>query len=191
MATAATHLMTAEEFFDFVNRPENRDRVFELEAGEIVEMSRPGERHGVICGNIAGLFFIYFRQIKSGRVVANDAGLLLERDPDTVRGPDLSIYTDIKKYADLSTKYPDALPTAVVEVLSPNDSTSRMTDRLNRFLDKGVSLVWLVGPESRSVTVWWDGGEPLLFNDGEEIANLPGLPGFRCKTSEIFDAPGT
>lgn len=51
MATVATKLLTAEEFFDWANLPENRDRRFELEKGEIVEGSLPGERHCAVCGN--------------------------------------------------------------------------------------------------------------------------------------------
>ncbi|MBY0523959.1 MAG: Uma2 family endonuclease [Gemmataceae bacterium] len=42
MSTTATAPMTAEQFFDWVQRPENRDRRFELVAGEVIEMSRPG-----------------------------------------------------------------------------------------------------------------------------------------------------
>jgi len=45
MATAVGTLMrlqTADEFFDFVHRPENRDRFFELERGVIIEV-RPGK----------------------------------------------------------------------------------------------------------------------------------------------------
>ena len=190
MATVSTRLVTADEFFDFVNRPENRDRIFELEAGEIVEMSRPGERHGVVCGNLAFIFGLYLRQTKKGRVLANDAGLLLDRDPDTVRGPDLSIYTDAKKYADLAPKWIEELPTLVIEVRSPNDIESRMIRRLNRFLDRGAKVVANVDPEARSVTVWWEGHAPIVFEDGEDLANLPGLPEFRCKVAEIFDLPG-
>jgi hypothetical protein len=46
MSTATKTRMSAEEFFAWCNRPENRDRHFELERGEVVEASRPGERHG-------------------------------------------------------------------------------------------------------------------------------------------------
>jgi Uma2 family endonuclease len=190
MATAATHLMTADEFYDFANRPENRDRHFELEEGEIVEMPNPGHRHGVICGNLTGLFFMYIRQVKRGRVLSNDAGLIIERDPATVRGPDVAVYTDAKKYDELPTRYPDDYPALAVEVLSPSDSSSRTMRRLNRFLDKGVGQVWQMDPDSRTVTIWWHSQAPIVLEDHEEIANLPGLPDFRCKVSEIFDAPG-
>lgn len=191
MATASTRLVTADEFFDFANRPENRDRHLELEAGEIVEMSRPGERHGVICGNIAFVFGLYLRQIKRGRVLTNDAGLVVDRDPDTVRGPDVTVYLNVKKYDQLSPKFAEESPVVVVEVLSPNDRQSRTIRRLNRFLDKGAQIAWLVDPESREVTIWWQDHAPISFEGDEEIANLPALPDFRCAASEIFDAPGT
>src|SRR5688572_12081832 len=45
MAGVLTKPMTAEEFFDWVHLPKNRDRHFELEKGEVVQVSRPGEKH--------------------------------------------------------------------------------------------------------------------------------------------------
>lgn len=41
MATVASNLMTAEEFFEHAHRPEDRDRVLELERGQVIELSRP------------------------------------------------------------------------------------------------------------------------------------------------------
>src|SRR5437588_12928955 len=101
MSIAPTKLMTAEEFFDWANRPENRDRVCELDQGEIVEMSRPSELHCSTVGNIAWVMGNYVRQLKRGRVCPNDMGLVLERDPDTVRGADVAVYLDPKKNSEL------------------------------------------------------------------------------------------
>ena len=82
----ATSLMTAEEFFDWVNRPENGGKVYELERGEVVEMPRPGERHGVVCVNVGYVLSTYIRQRGKGYACGNDTGIIWERDPDTVRG---------------------------------------------------------------------------------------------------------
>src|SRR6266478_3488347 len=110
MATVATKPMTAEEFYDWANLPENADNHFELEHGEIVPMPRPGERHCVVCGNATGLFWNYTRQLGRGRVCPNGMGIILERDPDTVRGPDVAIYLSGRSYAELNRKYPEEMP---------------------------------------------------------------------------------
>jgi Uma2 family endonuclease len=187
MATVASKLMTAEEFFDFANRPENRDRHFELENGEIVEMSRPGELHGVVCGNTVWLFGSYTRRRKRGRVCSNDMGLIVKRRPDTVRGPDISLYTDNKKYEKLNRKYPKSLPTLIVEVLSPNDRLGRIIKRIERFLALGVQVAWLIDPESRNVTIFRAGQAPYVLEENEEIADLRELPGFRCRVADLFE----
>jgi Uma2 family endonuclease len=103
MATGATKLMTAEEFYEWTHRPENRDRCFELEAGEVVEMSRPGIRHCLVCANVAGILRNYAVQRRKGFVCSNDPGLIVKRDPDTVRGPDVLFFenvTVVEKYGE-------------------------------------------------------------------------------------------
>src|SRR5205085_9704237 len=105
MTQVASTLLTADEFFEFCRRPENRDRHFELERGRIVEMSLPGERHGVVCGNAAGLFWNFTRQRKKGYTCLNDTGLIVEKDPDTVRRADLAFYDEVRQYGELNPKY--------------------------------------------------------------------------------------
>ena len=104
MATVATKPMTADEFFDWANRAENNDRRFELDQGEIVPMPSPGERHGVVCANASWVFGSYIRQRNCVRVCTNDVGLILERDPATVRGPDLAVYLSGRAYSELSRR---------------------------------------------------------------------------------------
>jgi Uma2 family endonuclease len=191
MSTATeTQLLTAEEFYDFCHRPENRARQFELERGEIVEMSRPGERHCAVCGNVTYLLGSYVRQRKQGYVCPNDMGLILARGPDTVRGPDVVVYLETRHFDDLEIKYPERLPALVVEVLSPNDKWVRMTRRINTILQRGVQLVWVLDPESRTVTVHQSDRQSMVFDDTEELTGLDVLPDFRCRVAEFFSMPG-
>jgi hypothetical protein len=41
MSVVTTKRMTAEEFFEFVHRPENANRWFELVRGEVIELPPP------------------------------------------------------------------------------------------------------------------------------------------------------
>ncbi len=102
---ATERLLTAEEFFAWCNRPENRDRHFELERGRVVEVSRPGELHGVVCANVIWALNSYVRRRRKGYVCANDTGIIWEHDPDIVRGPDVVFYDVARPFAELNPKY--------------------------------------------------------------------------------------
>jgi Uma2 family endonuclease len=190
MASVLTKLMTADEFWDFVHRPENRDRHFELDEGEVVEVSRPGELHGVVCGNAAWILGNYTRQRKKGYVSTNDMGLILEEDPDTVRGPDLAVFLDARKFKELDPKWPRRMPKLVVEVLSPNDQQGKMQKRINKFLEKGVAMAWLLDPDSQSLTIFLPKKLPIVLEGDDEVSGLRPLPEFSCKVADFFAVPG-
>ena len=190
MATVATRPITADEFYDFVHRPENRDRVFELERGEIVEMSRPGKLHGFVCANVVIILGLFARQRKKGYVCSNDTGVVVENDPDTVRGPDVMFYEDADRYEDLEKKFGKTPPRLAVEVLSPNDRIGKVNRRVKEQLEFGTGLVWVVDPESRNVTVYQAGKEYSVFEEADEITGADVLPDLRCKVAEFFALPG-
>jgi Uma2 family endonuclease len=190
MSAVASEPMTAEEFFDFCHRPENRDWHFELERGRIVEMSLPGERHGVVCGNAAGILWTFTRNRKRGRVCTNDTGMIVEREPDTVRGADGTLYDDVRRYEDLNPKYSDQAPTLVVEVMSPDDKPGRTIRRVYRFLAMGVSLVWVIDPEERTLDVFRRGQAPIELTGDQEGKGEDVLPNLRCKVADFFAMPG-
>jgi Uma2 family endonuclease len=187
MAIVTTHPMTAEEFYDWANRPEHADRHFELEAGEVFEEALAGERHGVVCANSVGVLGAYVRQRKRGHVCGNNMGLVLERSPDTVLGPDISLYLESRKYSEMEVGYPVRLPALVVEVLTPPHRIGKMLKRTNLFLAKGVQMVWLIDAEARSIAVWRLGPPlPVVIDAGEELTGFDVLPEFRCPVADFF-----
>ena len=189
MATA-TQLMTAEDFFDWVHQPENRDRVFELVRGEVIEMPPAGKYHGFVCGNIAGILRNFASKRKQGYVCTNDAGVLVERDPDTVRGPDITFYEDDETAETMERKYPEQPPKLAVDVFSPHDRINVVMVKVGQLLARGVELVWVVDPEARDVTVHQQGKSPYRVTSGKELSGDEVLPDFRCKVDEFFAMPG-
>src|SRR5262249_37355535 len=147
MTTVQTKLLTAEEFYEWANRPEHRGRVFELERGRIVEMSRPGKLHGLICANVTGILRNYVIQRKKGYVCSNDTGVIVERDPDTVRGPDVMFFDDAETVEQVEEKYGDKPPLLAVEVLSPNDTHGKVVRRVEEQFRFGTRLVWVLDPD--------------------------------------------
>jgi hypothetical protein len=62
----------------------------ELVKGEIVRMSPGGVRHHQITARVAFLLERQNQSAPSGRVLAGEAGILVARGPDTVRGADVA-----------------------------------------------------------------------------------------------------
>lgn len=182
-------LMTVDEFFDFVHRPENQARSFELVRGEVIEMSRPGRPHCRICMNVGFKLEIFARKKKKGYVVCNDTGVVLEREPDTVRGPDIAYFEDVDRWEDLPEKWGDTVPRLIVEVLSPNDTAQYIIDKIKDYLNNGVEVVWVIDPDARTVAVYSKTGVYSL-GERDTITGNHVLPGFRCKVADFFVLPG-
>lgn len=191
MATGSTPKMTAEEFFEWANRPGNDGKRYELVAGEVVEMPSPGEIHGLLCGWIVHLLWLYATRRGQGRVLSNDTGLVVKRGPDTVRGPDVMFFLTSLRLDDASPRHVTDVPDLVVEVLSPNDRPNQVTRRVGQYLNRGIPLVWVIDPEDRTLTVYRPGELPRVLDESDELTGNGVLPDFRCRVADLFALPGT
>jgi Uma2 family endonuclease len=87
---AETKLLSAEEFL-LLPKPADGARQ-ELVRGGVITMPAPGFRHGVGVGRVYRIVdgFVFPRRL--GRVTV-EAGLVTERGPYTVRGPDVAYWS--------------------------------------------------------------------------------------------------
>jgi Uma2 family endonuclease len=184
--------MTAEEFYEFVHLPENEDRFFELDEGKVIELTRPKRAHGIVCGCITAILFEYARRTGRGQVCPNDTGVLVARDPDTVRGPDIAYFANRLSIEDAAAEegFTEETPLLAVEVLSPSDRPSRVARKVHQYLQAGVKLVWVVDPEVQEVGVHRPGVELEILGVEATLAGGDELPGFECRVAEIFALPG-
>jgi Uma2 family endonuclease len=121
---AIAQQMKADEFCEWAQRPENANRWFELVRGEVIELPPRLKSHGVICSNVSRLVGNFAFDQGKGYVAGNDSGVILARDPDTVRGPDVAYYEDADTFSELHPKY--SLP-ATASAASPKSSTITST----------------------------------------------------------------
>ena len=191
MATVATRLMTAEEFDAFVSLPENAERSFELDEGEVIEVPSPKKFHGFVCGNLTIELGTYARRRGSGYVCSNDVGILIGREPDTVRGPDVAFFDDGQTYAEMLAEegYAETPPTFVAEVLSPSDRPGPVARKVTQYLRAGVKLVWVLDPERREVFVYRPGTEPDVIPADGTLDGGAALPGLAVLVAELFRGP--
>ena len=88
-ATLTEKLLTID---DYLQLGDDR-RLTELVRGRVVEMPPTKMGHGVIGGIIARLLGNFVDAQKLGRVITNDAGVITQRNPDTLRGADIAYYS--------------------------------------------------------------------------------------------------
>ncbi len=190
-SAVATKRMTADEFAEFVGRPENANRWFELVRGEVIELPPPMKPHGRVCINVSFVLEQYVRRRGFGYVLGNDSGVILEHDPDTVRGPDVAVYEDARSWEELHPKYGEVPPRLAVEVLSPNDKVNKVNRKIADYLRAGVGLVWLIDPEERTLTVYRTGREPQMHEAADDVTGEDVLPGLSVKVADCFIVPGS
>ena len=183
MPALMNKLMTAEEFGA---RPEPLDgSKEELWHGEVFKMPPPQGRHGGVQALIAHLLLSVVRPRKLGWV-RTESGVVIERDPDSVFGPDVSFFS-IAKHPTLPEGYVDVPADLVVEVRSPDDRSKHVRQKIKDYVKGGVKLVWLVDPEERTATVYVGSLRGTELDESDTITGGDVLPEFSCKVAEFFE----
>ena len=185
----AKKLMSADEFWEFVHRPENQDRRFDLIRGEVVEVSRPRTPHGIVVARICSLLDRYAESVGHGYVIT-ESGVVLSENPATVVGPDAAYFTDANTFEDLHPKWGDVPPVLAVEVWSPSDRPGRTNAKIREYLTSGVKIVWQVDYEERTVTVYRPKQDMEVVGASGELTGGDDLPGLSMKVADIFKLPG-
>lgn len=182
MSAVATKLITAEEFARYPN-PSNGVRQ-ELVKGEIIEMPPPQGRHGYLQAEFSAILRQFVKANRLGWVVT-ESGTILERDPDTVRGPDVSFYS-LARQTEPPEAYFDIPPDLAVEILSPSDRRKKVREKIEEYIDNGVRTVWLVDPEANTITVYNGTMRGVEYGPAETIDGGEVIPGFAVRVSEFF-----
>jgi Uma2 family endonuclease len=176
-------LLTAEEFFLLPNPPDGSQQ--ELVRGEIITMPPPGGLHGVTCSKADRKLGNYIDSGPGGTLVCNDTGFITVRDPDSVRGPDISYWTK-ERLKEVPVGYIEISPDMLLEVLSPSNTSKQIRDKIKEYFEKGVRLVWVLAPEDRTLTIYRTPDEGRVLHETATVTGEDVLPGFECRVSDLL-----
>ena len=184
---AGTDVMTTEQLLAMPD--DGTDR--ELICGRLKElgMTRRGMPHTWSGANVTTLLRTWVKQMPMphGRVMVGEAAFRLARNPDTTVGIDVAYMSpELAAATPRRSFLIDGVPVLAVEILSPSDTQSDITDRMMTYLNAGVPLVWLVETFFETVTVYRPDRPPEMFNNTQQLDGGPHLPGFRADVAEIF-----
>jgi len=159
----------------------------ELISGELIMMSPAGGLHGVIVVNVTGPLAVFVKQNRLGKVFGAETGFHIGHDPDTVRAPDVAFVRAARVAQGVTRGFFQGPPDLAVEVLSPDDRMGRVLAEVNQWLDAGCDTVWVIDPDSRTVSVHRKGEEPRVLDESSVLTCGDLLPGFALALAEVFE----
>ena len=162
-------------------------RRLELVEGRLFEMPFNGAQHGHVTMQIGSQLGSCVKHNGLGKVFAPGTGFILHRDPDTVRAPDVSfIARDRLPPGELPAGYLEIMPDLAAEVLSPNDRSNEVRDKVEDWLRAGVKLVWVIYPANRSATVYRSMDDVQELSEDDSLDGEQVVPGFTCRVGDLF-----
>ena len=181
--SATTKLLTADDLM----RLDSRGVHGELIRGEFHETMPARKFHSKVAAKIIYLLMTFVYPKKLGTVMSTELGVWLERDPDTVRAPDVAFFSiERMSLDDEDPAFSNVVPDLVVEVASPNDTLRSIHEKCLMWTEFGALLVWSVHPSTRTVNVYQADGSFETFGMNDSIDGGEVLPGFSCEVRDVF-----
>lgn len=166
--------------------PENKDKLFELVNGVLIEVPPPKHIHQRIVALLNRALTAYLLQHDLGLLYPDNTGYDL---PDGgVVMPDLSFVANERLIPPEMEM--DFAPDLAVEVVSPSNLPTEMRDKVRSFLASGTKQVWVIYPNEREIdvaTLQADGSIAYkTYGMSDTLTGGNVLPGFTVAVAEIF-----
>ena len=181
--TTERRVTTAEELMDM---PDDGYR-YEMVRGELRKMVPAGSEHGDISADIHINLGAYVRANRLGRTRIAVPGFILERDPDSVRAPDVAFVSRerIEEIGRTTRYWPEA-PDLAIEVISPNDRYTEVEEKVADWLAAGTRMVVVVNPRNKTVRVHSSQTDVVTLAIADTLDGGDVVPGWQMPLSDIF-----
>ena len=174
-------LVTTEHFDWFIEQPENKDRNFELIAGEIIEKMVSSPRASTIAAWILGKLILFVEELDLGHVTGADGGYVVSGERYI---PDAAFISKVRQPVLASEAYNPLAPDLALEVLSPGNTDEEIRVKVSNYLAAGT-VVWIVDPGKRVEVYRRDQPVQILLSD-DTLDGSDVLPGFTISVSDIL-----
>ena len=164
------------------------DRIYEIVDGQLEEKPMAGAKHGGVGSRLLARVLLHAETHQLGGVYGPDTNFAIG---NRERVPDVSFVSAarIPPEGEPESAWPIA-PDLAVEVISPNDAWEQLYRKLREYFAAGVSEVWLISMEQRTVMIYHSPAitDAMTLTENDELTSDL-LPGFRCLISELFKQP--
>jgi Uma2 family endonuclease len=179
--------MTLEQFEQRILEGE---RWIELVEGRFLRLNPPDDAHGDVVRNLSRSLAIFLKK-SVDTYACFELPLIVHKERPTVRCPAVSCFRfePGNRFAETDKVLTDTRPVLVVEVASTNERRESMADRVEAYLDWGVTCVWVIDPVTRHVHQFHGTGNGLTLKEPQVVTGQSVLPGFSIPVSDLFKLP--
>jgi Uma2 family endonuclease len=191
MEQTAVAVMTLDQFMQRYSD----QGPFELIDGAPIPVNPQITRSARIAGRLFVEMTLYVKAKDLGEVFS-ETPFALTADSSWVTGsrvPDL-MFVQAERLTKLAADDPQwedkpllLVPDLVVEIVSPTDRASEISKKIARYVDDGVRVVWLIEPETQTVTVYTSGSKQITqWSSGDTLDGGDMIPGFAMPVAGLF-----
>ncbi len=159
------------------------DLKFELVDGDILIMSPSDYCSEEVGGELLRLLANWVKPRKLGRVTGSSAGFIMPNGD--LLAPDVA-FVSADKLRESPRSYAEIVPDLVVEIKSSTDKIKKLTRKIERFIELGVSVAILVDPDKHLVTVYRPNAEAVELGDDDKLTLPNLLPGWEVQVRELW-----
>jgi Uma2 family endonuclease len=178
---AARTLLSAEEFDNY---PFEEDKRYELDEGELIEMTRPAYKHNRVLQKLLVKLVRYLEENPIGEALISEN--LYALSASTRRSPDVAVILGDHQAELRDAKVIHVIPDIAAEVLSPSETATAIHRKLKQYFQAGVKQVWLIDPDTQEVEIWTGPSLPEPALAGGDSLTSALLPGFAMPLADLF-----
>jgi len=182
MVKLPTQNLTLEEFLKL---PETKP-ASEYINGQIIQKPMPQGKHSKLQGKLVtainelaepqkiALAFPELRCTFGGRSIVPDVAVFSwDRIPVDENGDVANVFT--------------SAPDWTIEILSPDQSPTKVISNILHCLTHDCKLGWLIDPDEKSVVVYPLGKQPIYFEEANELPPVPEFLELQLKVEGLFN----
>ena len=158
---------------EFLKQPETKP-ASEYINGQIIQKPMPQGKHSKLQGK---LVTVINQLVEESKVAMAFPELRCTFGGSSVV-PDVTVFAweriPVDESGDIANVFP-LPPDWIIEILSPDQSSTRVTGIILHCLNYGTEMGWLIDPKARSILIFPQGGQPQLLKDAKDILPVPDL----------------
>ena len=177
--------MSDEEFFQYCSSNNTTTRIERDSNRQIILMPPTGALTASFNLKLGTQLELWNQKAKTGLTFDSSAGFTLP--DDSVFSPDAS-WIILEKWNAISeedkNKFAPICPNFVIELKSPSDNIKYLKNKMNKWIENGCQLAWLINPDNKTVFIYRkDGTISKVTGFDSNLSGEEVLPGFELDLS--------